>query len=228
MQVFTQVQRCAWAFTLALIGISATGCEEAASPANAVGSSLPARSDNQPNPAETGHQPVPAGVVADAAPTSPALQMPEVVMTEAHEATCRVKPGEKVPDVTLADLQGNQQQLARLTGERGTVLLFWSATVPYSVHWLEDLAADVDGKYPGVNVVAVNEKDTLEEAQQLAAAARFPILQDPGQAFFHQVATEILPRIYLLGPDREVLWLGIDYQEGTRRDFNTALEFLTK
>lgn len=160
----------------------------------------------------------------------PGSDMPKVVMTEAHALTCLVKPGQKVPNAELNDLSGQEQKLGDLSGDRGTVLLFWSTSAPYSVYWLEDLAADVHGKFPGVKVVAVSELDALPEAQKAAAdaGADFPVLHDPQQEFFGKVATETLPRIYVLGKDREVLWLGMDYDEGTRRDFDAALKCLIK
>ena len=55
------------------------------------------------------------------------------------------------------------------------------------------------------------------------ADVTFPSLLDPGGAYFAAVATERLPRIYLLDADGKILWFDMEYTETTRGALKQAI-----
>ena len=79
----------------------------------------------------------------------------------------------------------------------------------------------------GLRVVAVNEGDTAESVKSLVekAAATFPCLLDPDGALFDQVATEKLPRVYLLDAEGTILWFDLEFSRTTRDKLLQAIQF---
>jgi peroxiredoxin len=159
--------------------------------------------------------------------TAAELTMPDVLLTEAHAAACRVKVGDTIPDVSLPDLTGREQTLSKLLGEKLTVVVFWTGSHAYAVQELGDLGPDIVAPYGslGVKVVAINEQDTPEAAKQMAekAAANFPILIDAQGAALAAVGTQKLPRTYLLDSAGKILWFDIEYSRSTRRELQRAI-----
>ena len=155
--------------------------------------------------------------------------MPRVVMSEGHAATCLVKVGQTLPDVTLADLNGQSQQLSKLMGDRLTVVVLYSNSNVHAPTELNDLAVEVASPMAarGVRVVGINERDAASAAKETAerAGVSFPILVDAEGKYFGQLATEKLPRTYLLDSTGKVLWLDIEYSRITHHDLRQAIRF---
>ena len=51
--------------------------------------------------------------------------MPPVVLSKGHEALCRLKVGDTMPDIELEQLRGGRRKLADLAGKKATVVVFW-------------------------------------------------------------------------------------------------------
>jgi peroxiredoxin len=155
--------------------------------------------------------------------------MPRVLMSEGHAATCLVKVGQTLPDVTLADLNGHEQQLSKLMGDRLTVVVLWSSANVHAQSELSDLAVEVASPMAarGVRVVGISERDTASRAKESAekAGVSFPILIDAEGKYFGQLATEWLPRTYLLDGAGKILWLDIEYSRITHHDLMQAIRF---
>jgi peroxiredoxin len=152
---------------------------------------------------------------------------PKVVLSSGHQQTCVVNVGDKMPDLTLTDVEGNEKSLAGLYGKKLTAVLFWTADHPYAKEQFERIEREIVepyGKY-GVAVVTINEGNTAEAINALAGQpnVEFPMLLDTEGAALAAVATEKLPRTYLLDASGEVVWLDIEYSEGTRRDLKNAI-----
>ncbi|MBN2021962.1 MAG: TlpA family protein disulfide reductase [Pirellulales bacterium] len=158
----------------------------------------------------------------------PKPTMPEVKLSDALAAECLVKVGDAMPEATLPDLAGKPTALGSLLGPKLTVVCFWKADNPYAVEELRDLAQDVAGPYEakGVRVVGVNTGDAAEAAGTKAreTGATFPNLIDADGAYFHKVATDKLPRTYLLDAEGKILWFDIEYSRSTRRDLLQAID----
>jgi peroxiredoxin len=161
---------------------------------------------------------------------SPAeIIMPPVLMTDEHAKTCVVKVGDSMPAVELKDVNGKQQSLSKLLGEKLTVVLFWTGKQPYAVQELTDLEPDVALPYgsQGVNVVAISEGHDSASSKQIAGetGATFPVLVDADGVALAAVAHAKLPRTYLLDGDGKILWFDLEYSRSTRRDLQRAIRF---
>lgn len=169
-------------------------------------------------------------------PPPPPPTVPEVHLTEALRATCLVFVGDMFPqgeEGNLVDLKGNPKALADLEGTKLTVVFFWNrGDTLYSqmaaTAALEDLEKDVAEPYAdkGVRVVAINVKDPADAAGENVeeSGATFPNLSDPEGKFFGQIATQELPRVYLIGEDNKIIWFDIEFSRATRRNLLQAIQ----
>jgi peroxiredoxin len=215
-----------------LIGICATavcvGCRGQEEPGASGSSGAAPVPTIQPEEPETPPEPVPVEMVEETLPA----EMPQVRMTDADRATCRVAIGDAMPEGELPDPQGASRPLAELLGKSRTVIFFWTeGDSPFSkmaaTAALQDLQSDVleplGGQ--GVAVVAINEHDSADAvaARAKEAGATFPTLLDPGGAYFAAVATERLPRVYLVDAEGKILWFDLEYTETTRESLMQAI-----
>lgn len=163
-------------------------------------------------------------------PQEQPLEMPQVIMTQAHRDTCLVATGDAMPQVDLRDSQGDAAPLVDHFGEKLTVVLFWSAANIYSVEALQDLASKVGEPFAeqGVSVVAVNVGETAESAREHLDQAGTGIdsLFDTDADLLGQVTTEGLPRVYLVDHEGTVLWFDIEYSPSTLRQLLLGIRFV--
>jgi peroxiredoxin len=160
-------------------------------------------------------------------PTAPAPTIPKVILSDAHAKLCRVKVGDTFPDLRLPAAAGHEQQLARLRGEKLSVIAFWTSTKPTTVEELADLAIDVDKRFAkqGVGVVAINLGDDPKAVAALIkqSGARFPILFDHDGAALKQLGEGKTARTYLIDAGGKILWFDLEYSCTTRRDLQQAI-----
>lgn len=153
--------------------------------------------------------------------TPPPPTIPTVNLTESLRATCLVDVGDPIPEGELSDLDDTAHSIRDVLGETLTVVVFWNSGNMYSVVQLEDLADDFADPLAeqGGRIVAINVGDTPEKAAETAkkAGADFLVLLDPEKAYFGKVATEHLPRTYVLDADGTILWFDLEYSRSTRR-----------
>lgn len=171
---------------------------------------------------------------------APQPTMPKVVMSEADRKTCRrwvgeVFPGlgKVMPDAELPDPSGIPQPLAALRGKKLTVVCFWRSGESRrgelaAIQTLQDLERDFFVPYQkkGVQVIGINVRDEPELAGKRIdeAAVTFPNLIDRDGAFFAEVATERLPRVYLLDAEGRILYLDLEFSPTTRRRLETGIQ----
>ncbi|MEE9602365.1 MAG: TlpA disulfide reductase family protein, partial [Thermoguttaceae bacterium] len=145
-------------------------------------------------------------------------------------ASCLVKVGDVMPVAELPDVGGGMHSLADLYGEKLTVVFFWKSHKKYAVAEFEDLDGDIVAPYfeKGVRVIGINVGDSPEqvEAQIQKVDAKFANLLDPNEAFFAQVATEKVPRTYLLDSQGRILWFDLEYSPSTRRNLERGIKFV--
>lgn len=219
------------AAALALGVCVCVGCEEKGQPGSAAKAGLggegPAVPETKPAPAK----PVEVEPTPPEEPPPPAT-IPEVHLTEALQATCLVDVGDAMPDGELTDPSGQKQSLADLRGKKLTLVVFWTrGSTEFSAMAaemrLEDLQKDVYEPYAdkGVQVIAVNEGDEAGVVQKMAAeaGANYPVLLDPDGALFAEVATERLPRPYLLDAEGKILWFDLEFSPITRDKLMQAI-----
>jgi len=185
----------------------------------------PAPEDGDNGEGEPTSQPAEPEVVPFVADLT--ARSPKVVLSSGHQQTCKVNVGDKMPDLTLTDVDGNDASLAGLYGKNLTVVLFWTADHPYAKEQFERIEREIVRPYDkyGVAAVTINEGNTSEAIKALAAEpeAEFSMLLDAEGTALAAVATEKLPRTYLLDAEGQVLWFDIEYSEGTRRELKNAV-----
>jgi len=184
----------------------------------------------------TPQQPAPVEEAAAVEPVEeppPPPTIPQVLLTEALRKTCLVVADDPMPEAELSDLEGEKKSLPELYGEKLTVVFFWTrGKTEFSPmaagSALEDLQLDVFEPYSekGVKVVGVNEGDTPEDVKALVeeAGATFTSLLDPEGAFLAKVATEKLPRPYLVDAEGKILWFDLEFSRTTRDSLLLAIQ----
>jgi peroxiredoxin len=158
--------------------------------------------------------------------------MPQVFLTEAHAKTCLVKVGDQMPALDLPSVDGTAKKFGDLLGKKLTIVCFWNGRLPTSLEELADLESRFLGEFggDGLAVIGVNVGDDPKLAQELAgqAQAKFVNLSDRDGKAFAQVATEKLPRTYLLDASGKVLWFDLEYSRATRQGLLSAIRFATR
>ena len=158
----------------------------------------------------------------------PPPTIPKVNLTESLSDTCLVGVGDPIPDAELADLEGNKYSIREVLGEKLTVLLFWNSENMHSVVELEDLARDFAGPLAerGGRIVAVNTGETPEKAAKATkeAGVSLLVLVDPERTYFEKLATERLPRTYVLDAEGTFLWFDLEYSRTTRRHLEQTID----
>jgi peroxiredoxin len=193
--------------------------------------------DSGEGPGDPAKQKAPGGLskakpaTAEKPPAPPT--MPEVRLLEAERDTCLLWVDDPMPEAKLPDTEGNEQSLYALAGEKLTVVFFWTSgsselAALGAQAALEDLQKDVVEPLQdkGVGVIGINEGDTAEVVGQLTGEAKvtFPNLLDSDGGFFTQVATEKLPRLYLLDADKKILWFDLEFSRTTRDKLKQAFQ----
>jgi peroxiredoxin len=183
--------------------------------------------DSQQSPARPVREPKP--IIEMKEPEAPPAKKPSVALSESHEATCLIKVGQAFPDATLPNSAGDPTPLSELRGDQLTVVFLFNSPGASTVEALSDLAVDVAAPWAeqGVGVVAIGVKQDATAVGELmkTAQAEFPLLLDADGAFFAQLATEMLPRVYLLDAQGKVLWLDVEYSLSTHLDLVEALRY---
>jgi peroxiredoxin len=150
-----------------------------------------------------------------------------VLLTKQHEALCRVKVGDTLPEIELPKVSGGSAKLAALYGKAATVVVFWKGDRQMALDELADLGPDVVEEFGsrGVAVVgvAVNEQPADASSTIQETAANFPQLLDADGKAFDKVGSERLPWTLVLDSDGKIVWLDLEYSLATRRELQQAL-----
>jgi peroxiredoxin len=157
--------------------------------------------------------------------------IPQVVLSSGHEALCRVKVGDTMPEIELEQLGGRPRRLADLAGKTATVVVFWKSGSRMTDQQLVDIGPDVIEPFGAAGVavvgIAVDQSPANVQAALERAGANFPTLVDSDGKAFALVGSEKMPRTYLLDPQGKILWFDIEYSLSTRRELHQALRAIT-
>ena len=155
---------------------------------------------------------------------------PKVLLSDAHRATCLIGVGDVLPELSVMRRSGETAQLLQFSGEKLTVVVFWSAQSRFGREQISRLPQELVtpfSKY-GVKVVTINSEDSVEQLSHLVPtdeAAGFEVLLDTDGQAIGKLATNFLPRTYLLDPDGKVLWFDLGYSRSSVRELNNAIHF---
>ncbi len=152
--------------------------------------------------------------------------VPPVVLTNDHEALCRVKVGDTLPEIELPKVEGGNAKLSGLYGKSATVVVFWKGDRQMAIDELADLGPDVVEKFGphGVEVVGVAVADPAEAGSSIKqAAATFPQLLDADGKAFDKVGAEKFPWTIVVDANGKIVWFDLEYSLATRRELQQAL-----
>ena len=230
---------------LAIIVAFSVGCKDVTSQNSGSGLNTNASNVQGPNDASAfrntigdGHTdrtaseritPKNAVVISATAPDD--IYEPKVVLSSSHEATCLVKVGDTMPELTLKSLAGETVTLKELRGNRLTVVVFWTMRLAMASEQFERLGFDVAQPFRelGVRVVAVNVGDPVEQIERgVASEDDVTSVSDPDGSATAKVATDKLPRTYLLDSQGRILWFDIGYSRTTRRQLKNAVFYYSR
>jgi peroxiredoxin len=173
-----------------------------------------------------------AAVILGAADAVPVFaEVPQVALSKRHQALCKVKVGDKLPNIELPKLGGGNAKLADLAGKKATVVLWWRGNRRMAREQLADMGPDVEQPFAkqGVAVVGIVVDEPAQAAQATLQKAKavFPNLLDAGGKAFGQIGSERLPRTFVLDADGKIVWFDIEYSHATRRELKQTLNSLT-
>ena len=126
--------------------------------------------------------------------------------------------GESAPDFTLPAVDGNTYSIASFQDKTAVVVVFTCNHCPYAQAY-EDRIVELQRDYQdkSVQVVAINPNDAIaypddgfdgmvKRAQE--KGFNFPYLRDESQEIAHAYGAVRTPHIFLLGPDRTLVYTG--------------------
>jgi peroxiredoxin len=153
--------------------------------------------------------------------------VPPVLLTAQHEALCRVKVGDTMPQIELPKVGGGQAKLADLYGSSATVVVFWKSDRRMALDELADLGPDVVESFGsrGILVVGIAVEETAGNARAVLtkAGAKFLNLIDADGKAFAKVGSQKLPWTLVLDANGQIVWFDIEYSHATRRELQRAL-----
>ena len=161
--------------------------------------------------------------------------IPVVKLPETLKETCRVAVGDQLPEGELTTVGGEKKSLAELLGKGATVVFFWTAgsseiaekAIALS---LADLQGDALAAYgdKGLAVVAINPKDPVQKVKEILGSVEvaFPVLTDPEGSYFAKVASERLPRVYVLDGTGKIAWFDVEFSELSREGLKQTLRVM--
>jgi peroxiredoxin len=125
----------------------------------------------------------------------------------------QVNLGDPVADLTLRNLNGRQETLAGLRGQKGTLLIFISTSCPYSNAYnrrMETLHRDYASR--GIRVLGINANRT-EDAEEVRNHARdkgfsFPVFKDDANRVADYFGASVTPEAYLLDSENILRYHG--------------------
>jgi peroxiredoxin len=136
-----------------------------------------------------------------------------VAFANENEKSSGVSIGQPVADFKLPGVDGKEQSLASVKGEKGTVIIFISAQCPMVKAYaerIEKLAQDYRAR--GVNVVGINSNATesIDYIKQQIASEKFSfvVLKDKGNKIADMLGAERTPEVYFLDAANKLVYHG--------------------
>ena len=165
--------------------------------------------------------------------------IPKMDLSDQHEKACKVKVGDLLPAMQLADLAGKRvEDIQPLRGKKATVVVFWSGG-PIELEYLQDIFDVVAESFStaGVRIVAVNvggAADVVSKSTEDLAAPDFTafamLLDSSGESLGKLVSGEApsMPRTYVLDGEGKIRWFAIVVSREDRLLLAQTLRFLTR
>lgn len=157
-----------------------------------------------------------------------AHKIPQVQMTDEHQAQLYYKVGDVFPQTVLLNLAGEETPLTNYWGSKATVILFWSVQDPYAFESYRSLPGDVPSAAKGkVGVLSINCGDAPQAIVTKVPGDTPPVLlASPKSAEMPLHLGAKLPQIYVLDSKGRVVWCDIEYSRVARDRMAEAVHYL--
>jgi peroxiredoxin len=120
--------------------------------------------------------------------------------------------GVALDDFSLPNVAGGRQSLSEaVNGKKGVVVMFWSGICSHCVRY-DQYCNSFAQRHPEIALIALASRHG--ETPEMVLKARqernltFPILHDAGSAIAKAWFTQQTPRVFLLDPERKLLYRG--------------------
>ena len=149
----------------------------------------------------------------------------------------KVDVGDKAPGwQNLQGVDGKQHSLSDLKDAKLVVVVFTCNGCPVAQAYEERFNQLVsDYKDKGVEFVAINPNDSLDEMKQRAEAEglKFPYLRDESQEVSRSFGATVTPHLFILDQDREIAYMGafddnLDSSKAEKPYVRNAIDALLK
>jgi thiol-disulfide isomerase/thioredoxin len=122
------------------------------------------------------------------------------------------KFGEPLPSFSLRTLNGAIVSIDSIsTNRKGAVVVVWSSTCSHCIRY-DNYFNAFEEKYPDVGLLIVSSRqgEELDSVKRAAAQRKlkFPVAHDPARQVADQWFARQTPRVFLLDPDRRLLYRG--------------------
>lgn len=126
---------------------------------------------------------------------------------------------EKMAIQALVDLEGDAYAAY---GDQGLAVISITPNAPP-----ED-AKEGGGTVENVSATIVSRLEMSKRVKELLSNVKvsYPVLLDPGGAYFAKVAKATLPRVYVLDAAGKIAWFDVGFSEITREDLKRTLQFM--
>lgn len=114
---------------------------------------------------------------------------------------------QQLPDLSLADIQGKEQQISRLAQpEKPTLVVFWAAWVPESIEAIEALRKQAWNAK--LIAVSIDRDRGKAEVQRVAKEYgwTFDLLMDNELTLKHKLNVVNVPHVFLFNPKGELTY----------------------
>jgi thiol-disulfide isomerase/thioredoxin len=226
----------AGAIVLAVLVLIVTGCppqeaEDTSKKPPSMDSQPPVAQAVDEEPVEKAPVPIEASETMAPAPKS----IPVTKLPQALREACLVWIADPLPAGELTTVGGEKAVVADLLGKKATVVFFWAAgsseiAQKTAAQALADLQADAKAVYgdQGLAVIAINPKDPADKVKELLGTVKvdYPVLLDAGGSYFAKIATEGLPRVYVLDEAGKIVWLDPEFSEVSRETLKLTLQVM--
>lgn len=148
----------------------------------------------------------------------------------AGDLAAKFKVGDKAPDFTLEDIEGQHVRLLDITKSKVVLLAFWSLRCEaclQEVPYLEQIHKTYVGRGVALLSVVIDGLDAATTKTMMKAAGaspRYPVLVDPDYAVSEVYTSFIVPHTLVIDRRGIVRYVHTGFEPGTEKLYEAALD----
>ena len=141
----------------------------------------------------------------------------------------KFKVGDKAPDFTLKDLNGQPVSLSSFAGEKVVILAFFSircGTCIMEAPYLEALHKKYDGQMAlmAINTDGVDAKLAAETMKEVGFDITYPVLLDPDFLATDTYTNFLVPLTLVIDKGGIIRYIHTGFEEGSEKEYEKALK----